>query len=402
MPRYYYTAASQTGETERGVLEASTEHELAKILREKGYILISAREGESKKKIEALFGLRRVSLKDKLFFTKNFALMIKTGVPLPRALSMLASQTKNKRFKRALLDIREEVVRGKALSDSMKNWPDIFPEIFWNMIRIGEESGNLEEVLKNLSLQMERTYELRERVKGALIYPAVIIIAMTGIGVLMLVMVVPKLSQVFNELAIELPLTTRLIIYGANFVTKLWYLFLITVIAVAFLFRQVLKTKKGSKFFDRLILKVPVVSSIVRGTNTAYTARTLSALINSGVPIVKSLEIISNTLGNYYFRKAISESAQEVKKGTKLSEALRSYSGIFPYSFAEMIAVGEETGGTSDVLESLADFAEREVENLTKNLSSVIEPVIMIIVGTAVGFFAVSMIQPMYSMLQGL
>ena len=151
-----------------------------------------------------------------------------------------------------------------------------------------------------------------------------------------------------------------------------------------------------------MVLKIPIVSSIVKGTNTAYTARTLSALINSGVPIVKSLEIISNALGNWYFKKAISESAQKVKKGTKLSETLRCYSDIFPYSFAEMIAVGEETGETSDILENLADFAESEVENLTKNLSSAIEPVIMIIIGAAVGFFAVSMIQPIYSMLQSL
>ncbi len=402
MPRYSYTATSQTGEIEKGVSEAANEHELAKILREKGYILISATEQKAKKKIELSFSFRRVSLKEKLFFTRNFALMVRTGVPLPRALAVLASQTKNNRFKRALLDIREEVIRGKALSESMKRWPDIFPEIFWNMVKIGEESGNLEQVLENLSYQMERTYELKERVKGALIYPAVIIIAMVGIGILMLIMVVPKLSQTFNELGIELPFTTRLVIYSANFITKFWYLFLIIVIGIVFLIKQILKTKKGSKFFDGLVLKIPIVSSIVKGTNTAYTARTLSALINSGVPIVKSLEIISHALGNWYFKKAISESAQKVKKGTKLSETLRSYSDIFPYSFAEMIAVGEETGETSDILEDLADFAESEVENLTKNLSSAIEPVIMIIIGAAVGFFAVSMIQPIYSMLQSL
>jgi len=402
MPRYSYTATSQTGEIEKGVSEAANEHELAKILREKGYILISATEQKAKKKIELSFSFRRVSLKEKLFFTRNFALMVRTGVPLPRALAVLASQTKNNRFKRALLDIREEVIRGKALSESMKRWPDIFPEIFWNMVKIGEESGNLEQVLENLSYQMERTYELKERVKSALIYPAVIIIAMVGIGILMLIMVVPKLSQTFNELGIELPFTTRLVIYSANFIAKFWYLFLIIVIGIVFLIKQILKTKKGSKFFDGLVLKIPIVSSIVKGTNTAYTARTLSALINSGVPIVKSLEIISHALGNWYFKKAISESAQKVKKGTKLSETLRSYSDIFPYSFAEMIAVGEETGETSDILEDLADFAESEVENLTKNLSSAIEPVIMIIIGAAVGFFAVSMIQPIYSMLQSL
>jgi len=296
----------------------------------------------------------------------------------------------------------EGMKAGQETEECMKDWPDVFPEIFWNMIRIGEESGNLEEVLHNLSRQMEKTYELREKVKGALIYPAVIIVAMAGIGVLMLVMVVPKLAQTFEELGIELPLTTRLVIYSAQFISHFWYIFLAVLVVIGFLLRQTLKTEKGSKFFDKIMLKIPIVSSIIKGTNTAYTARTLSSLINAGVPIVKSLEIISRTLTNYYFREAISASAKEVRKGTKLSEALRPYSKIYPYSFAEMIAVGEETGETADVLEKLAEFSEAEVENLTRNLASAIEPVIMIFIGIAVGFFAVSMIQPMYSMLQSL
>lgn len=401
MAKFSYTAISKDGEKKTGTADAQNEHELAQQLREQGYILVSAIEEEPKKKLELSFNFP-IPLKEKLFFTRNLALMIKTGVPLPRAFSMLASQSSNKRFREILIRIKNQVIRGRRLSECMKDWPDVFSEIFWNMIRIGEESGNLEEVLHNLSRQMEKTYELREKVKGALIYPAVIIVAMAGIGVLMLVMVVPKLAQTFDELGIELPFTTRLVIYSAQFISQFWYIFLVVLVVTVFFLRQTLKTKKGSKVFDKIMLKIPIVSGIIKGTNTAYTARTLSSLINAGVPIVKSLEIISKALTNYYFREAISASAEEVRKGIKLSEALRPYSKIYPYSFAEMIAVGEETGETSDVLEKLAEFSEAEVENLTRNLASAIEPVIMIFIGIAVGFFAVSMIQPMYSMLQSL
>jgi len=328
--------------------------------------------------------------------------MIKAGVPLPRSLEILAAQSRNKGFKKALLKIREEIIEGKRLSESLKGWPRIFSELFCNMIEVGEETGNLEGVLENLTRQIEKTYELKSKVKGALVYPVVIVVAMTGIGILMLVMVVPKLSATFDELGIELPFTTRLIISAANFIVKFWFIFPVIILILIFLIRQTLKTKEGSKTVDKLLLKAPIISPIIKETNTASTARTLGTLISSGVPIVKSLEIVSKTLDNFYFREAMAEAAKEVKKGTKLSEALEPFSKIYPHSFSEMIAIGEETGETSSILEKLADFSEAEVENLTKNLASAIEPVIMIIIGAAVGFFAVSMIQPMYSMLGGL
>ncbi len=402
MPKYYYRATSSAGELESGFSEAENEHELARILRKKGYILISADLRKSEKKINIFSRFTKIPLKEKLFFTRNFRLMIKAGVPLPRGLEILASQSRNKSFQGALSKIREEVIKGKKLSEALKSRPGIFSELFCSMIEAGEETGKLEEVLKNLAQQMEKSYELRSKVKGALVYPAIIIVAMTGIGILMLVMVVPKLSATFEELGIELPLTTRLIISTADFMIKFWFIFPIIILVLFVLVGQIARTKKGGKTIDKILLKAPIISPIIKETNTAYTARNLGTLMSSGVPIVRSLEIVSRTLENFYFREAMTEAAKEVKKGTKLSEALEPYSKIYPHSFSEMVAIGEETGETSSILEKLADFSEAEVENLTKNLASAIEPVIMIIIGTAVGFFAVSMIQPMYSMLGGL
>ena len=399
MPRYFYTATSLKGEPKTGTSEAKNERELARSLRKEGYILVSASLEKSKKKIKIFQNLIGVSLKEKLFFTRNLRLMIKTGISLPKSLNILSLQTENKKFKEALIKIREEIIKGKKLSESLKDYPGIFSELFCNMIETGEETGNLEEVLENLARQMERTYELKSRIKGAMIYPAVIIVAMIGIGVLMLVMVVPQLAQTFEELGIELPFTTRLVLFAADIMIKFWFLFAAISLILFFLIRRSLKAKGKSKIIDKLLLKIPIVSLIIRKTNIAYTARTLSALISSGVPIVRSLEIVSTTLDNFYFKEAMISSANEVKKGIKLSEALKSFSDVYPISFSEMIAIGEETGETSNILEKIADFSESEVENLTRNLSSVIEPAIMIVVGTAIGFFAVSMIQPMYSML---
>jgi len=402
VPKYYYKAISSSGESKNGVEDAQDEQRLAEMLRREEYTLVSASLEKTKKKLNFSISFTGVPLKEKVFFARNFRLMIKAGIPLPKSLKILSSQTQNKEMHEVLLKAREEVIKGRKLSEALKKWPKVFSNLFCNMIEIGEETGNLEEVLKNLSDQMEKTYNLRAKVKGALIYPAVIIVAMTGIGILMLVMVVPRLSQTFDELGMELPFTTRIIISGAEFMIEFWYLFIIIVVALALVVRIALKTKKGGRIIDKISLKAPIISPIVSGSNTAYTARTLSSLISSGVPIVRALKITSKTLTNFYFREAMAESAKEVKKGIKLSDALTPYSGIYPFSFAEMIAVGEETGETSDILEKLADFSENEVENLTNNLASVIEPVIMIVIGTAVGFFAVSMIQPMYSMLGGL
>ena len=401
MPKYFYTAQSQTGESKSGIMEAKDKHQLSRILRQEGLILIRAEleEKAAKKKFEISLPSFGVSLTEKIFFTRNLRVMIKAGLSLPRALETLANQTKNQKFKKALFNIRDEVVKGKNFSEILTKHPSIFSELFQNMVRVGEESGTLEDVLKVLSQQMEREYELKSKIKGAMIYPAVIILAMLGIGILMLIVVVPKLAETFKELKIELPMTTRIVINLANFLVEKWYLVIIISIFFIFLFWQAIKTKTGKKIIDNFLLKIPIISSIVRKTNSAYTVRTLSSLITAGVPIVRSLEITAGTLGNIYYQAAIKEVAEKVRKGEKIAQALKPYENIYPSIVIQMVAVGEETGETSNVLNQLAEFFEEEVSNATKNLAAVIEPIIMIVIGATIGFFAVSMIQPMYSML---
>jgi type IV pilus assembly protein PilC len=403
MPKYFYTAKSRKGESKTGILETEDIHQLAKKLREQGFILIKAEtEAVKKIKFEITLPFIGVSLTEKIFFTRNLRVMLASGLSLPRALHTLASQSKSKKLKNALLGIREEIARGKSFSESLSGYPNIFSELFLSMVKVGEEAGTLEEVLKILSEQMERENDLKSKVKGAMIYPAVIICAMLGIGIMMLIMVVPQLAETFEELEIELPATTRLVIGLGTFLVEKWYLFVLFLVLFVFIFWRALKTKKGKAVLDTLLLKVPIISPIIKKTNSASTVRTLSSLISSGVPIVRSLEVTSGTLGNIYFKEAVREAAKKVRKGEKLSEALEPYQDLYPLIVSQMIAVGEETGETSNILAQLADFFEEEVERATENLASVIEPVIMLIIGGAVGFFAISMVQPIYSMLGGL
>lgn len=404
MAKYFFTAKSLKGEEKSGILEAKDEHELVKILRQEGYLLISTvlkEEKIKKRKFEFSIPIitRGVSLTEKMMFVRNLQVMIIAGIPFPRALKTLALQSKNKKFQNILLEITEEIIKGKNFSDSLAKYPDVFSELFQNMIRVGEESGTLDEVLKNLTRQMEREYSLKSKVKGAMIYPAVIVCAMVGIGILMLVMVVPRLAETFEQFNIELPLMTRIVIGLGTFLAEKWFLAILIIVVLIFLLRIILKTKKGKRVMDGLFLKIPIISGIVKKINSASTIRTLSSLIASGVPIVRSLEIVSNTLGNVYFKEAIIKVTERVRKGEKIAQALKSYENIYPSMIIQMIEVGEETGQTSDILAKLADFYEEEVTNTTGSLTAIIEPVLMVIIGGAIGFFALSMIQPMYAML---
>ena len=404
---FTYKAKSFEGETHTGIKEAKNKRELAEYLRADGYVLISAETKEQSKGINkkiqiSMPFLNYVSLADKMLFAKNLQVMVASGVPLPRALNTLSIASKNQKFSRTLLAIKEEVIKGESFSKSLLKYPKIFPELFANMARVGEEAGTLDETLGILADQMEKDHNLRSKIKGALVYPAVIVVAMFGVGILMLTTVVPKLASTFDDLGVELPATTKFIIFLGTFLAEKWYIALVIFGIIAFLGISALRTKRGKRMLGKILLKTPLISPLVKKTNCAYTARTLSSLIASGVPLVKTLQITSGAVTNFYYQKALKEMALKVQKGEKLSVAISEYEDIFPIIIIQMLKVGEETGETSAILEKIAEFFEQEVTDSAKNLSSIIEPVLMLIIGGAVGFFAISMIQPMYSMLEAI
>jgi len=407
MVKYFFTAKSQTGDNYSDSREAKDEQELARVLRQEGYILISAEEKSAKKKMDfklwrGIFSFGGVPLKDKMMLTRNLKVMISSGISIPRALKTLADQSKSKKFKKALLEISERIIKGENFSNALASYPGIFSPLFCSMVKVGEESGTLEKNLDILAKQMGREHALKSKIKEAMVYPTVIIMAMIGIGIMMLITVVPKLAKTFEELEAELPLTTKIVIGLGTFLSERWYL-VVVILAVCVIFTQMtLKTKKGKREIDTLFLKLPAISPIIKKTNAAHMIRTLSSLIAAGVPLVRSLEIISETMGNFHYKKAIVSTIEKVKRGEKLSTALGPYQNLFPLTVIQMIEVGEETGETSGILEKLGDFYEEEISQATKNLTAVVEPVLMLIVGGVVGFFAISMIQPMYSMLSSI
>ena len=401
MPKYFYLAKSLSGEEKTGILEAKDLHQLSQILHEQGFVLVKAvlEKEEMKKRFFSLPSFR-ISLAEKMFFTRNLQVMVSAGLSIPRALEILAAQTKNRKFSKIISEIKEEIVKGKSFSEALSSYSNVFSEFFQNMIKVGEETGSLEDVLKILASQMEKEKDIKSRVTGAMIYPAVIIMAMIGIGALMLILVIPKLAETFKELEVELPLTTRFVINLAEFLLKKWYFIIFFLFVFIFVLRFFLKTSFGKKSFDYLLLKIPIISPIIKETNTAYTARNLSSLISAGISLPKALEITANTLGNIFYKEALRETAEKIRKGEKMSQALKPYENIYPLTLIQMISVGEETGETSTILVKLAEFYEEEVSNKTKNLASVVEPLLMLIIGGVIGFFAISMVQPMYSMLQ--
>ncbi|MFA6973500.1 MAG: type II secretion system F family protein [Parcubacteria group bacterium] len=406
MPKVFYTAKSFTGETKSGELNVKDERELAATLRAEDFILTSFKsledEGGKKIKVNFLDRFSTIPLSEKMMLARNLAVMISSGLPLSRAIKNITLQTKNKRFINVLEDIQNGLQAGDAFADCLAKYPGIFDELFVNMVRVGEVSGNLEEVLNILAGQLEKEHELLSKVKGAMTYPAVIIVAMMGIGVLMMIYVVPQITGVFKDLNADLPASTQFIISSSTILREHYLLVLGAMIMLGVMAKFFSTTTLGKKTFGLLIINIPVIKNIVIKVNCARFARIYSSLLKSGVSVVEALNILSRTLTNYYYKRALTRAAESIQKGVNLSKLFYEEKKIFPVLVPQMIEVGEETGKTETVLLKLAEFYEGEVDQKTKNLSSIIEPVLMIVIGSAVGFFAVSILQPMYSVLENI
>lgn len=402
---FTYYAKKISGEETKGEMEARDRFELARFLRQQGYTLVSFKEKKEKQKFNFVFGglgLMRVSISDKMIFSRNLGVMISAGLPLTRALEILGRQTKNKKFKKILLALMEGVQKGTSLSEAMKNYSKVFSSLFIAMVRVGEESGKLSESLKLIAEQLERDYVLTRKIKGAMIYPTIIIIAMIVIGILMLIYVVPTLVSTFKELNVPLPMSTQIIIFISDFFISHLILTFGIFLSIILIVLWFMRTEKGKRIFGSVLLRIPLFSPVVKKINSARTSRTLASLIAAGVNIIEALSITKDVLQNYRYKQVLDNAKVDVQKGAPISESFKKASNLYPILVGEMVAVGEETGKLSEMLNRLAVFYEEEVAEATKDMTTVIEPVLMIIIGAIVGFFAVSMIKPMYSMMSGL
>lgn len=400
MPIFNYKAIAANGKTVEDRSEAQDKFDLVKILKSRGLTVIFAREEKktewNMKKLNLI--VASVKLREKIIFARNLSSMIEAGIALSRAIEILERQTKNPKLQDVLHSISEEIKNGGTLSTGLKKFPNIFSPLFVAMVHAGEESGQLVETLGVVGKQLEQSYTLRKKIKGAMMYPSIVLIAMLIIGILMFIYVVPTLTSTFKEFDIELPTSTKVIMMVSDFLVAH------TVSAVGLLVGIFvgayfgLKTKVGHKISDFTVLRIPIISGIVKEYNSAQTARTLSSLFASGVSVVEALTITEDVLQNSYYKAVLTKAKEVVQKGVPLSSIFAENERIYPALVSEMMMVGEETGKLAEMLEKIAVFYEEEVDAVTKDLSTVIEPFLMLFIASGVGFFAVSMISPMYKL----
>lgn len=400
MATYKFRAIGKSGEQYEGIIDAPDRFAVYRKIKKEGGTILFVNEVKKDfsflKTVRSAFG--GIKTYEKIIFARNLGAMIEAGLAVTRALGVMEKQTKKKKLKELFYKLNEEISHGKSLSDSLKQYSKIFSPLFISMVKAGEESGNLASSLKTVASQMDRSYALSRKVRGALIYPAVILSVMIVIGILMMIYMVPTLSSTFQGLGVELPATTRAIIAISDFLRTQFILFVSIVVVLIASVLTFFRSQKGKRIFDFLIIKLPLIGSLVKEVNSARTARTLSSLLSSGVEVVSALSVTAEVLQNSYYKEVLKKAESVIQKGEAISSIFIQNEKLYPIFVGEMIAVGEETGKLSDMLLGVATFYEEEVDQKTKNLSTIIEPVLMVIIGVAVAVFAISMLMPTYSL----
>jgi len=403
--KFHYQARDKEGKEQAGEREAKDRFALAREMRAEGLMLVSAkpeRVSPNRARLKRWLAFGRVKIKDKIVFASNLSAMVAAGLSLSRALAVMERQAGSKLFRQVISELAAKIRAGAGLSQALAAFPDVFPPVFVAMVASGEESGKLPQSLEIVAEQMMKSYDLRRKVRGAMIYPIIIVIVIILIGILMMIFLVPNLTAIFSELHAELPLSTRLVIAMSNFLSEHTLIFFLSLLVLAGAVVGYFRSGRGRRTSAWLVLHLPLIAPLAREVNSAATMRTLSSLISSGVGMVEALAITRRVVQNHYYQLVIEAAGAKVEKGQTLSSVFKDNEHLYPVLVGEMTEVGEETGKLADMLLRGAAFYEEEVNQATKNLSTVIEPVLMIIIGLAVGFFAVSMIGPIYSLSENL
>jgi len=398
---YVYTARGDRGAAQRGEAQGPSKAAVAADLRRKGLIVLSIDEkrGRSLKAVnDYLEGMTAIKMRDRVVFSRQFATMINSGLAILRSLYILEEQTSNPRFKKIIAAVRNDVEAGMPISDAMEKHPAAFNTLYVAMVRAGEVGGVLDQTLDRLATQLEKQDSLRRTVKSAMTYP--ILIAVFAILVMfgMIVFLIPMFQNMYTELGGTLPLLTRIMVGISNFVRGWWFIVFPALFALFFGLRELKRSKQGIRVWDRIKLKIPMrIGDIIRKIVMARFSRTLATLVSSGVPILQAIDITGKTAGNSVVEEAMAETAERIKSGESIARPLEKFP-IFPPMVTQMIAIGEETGALDNMLHKIADFYEDEVDSAVKALTSILEPVMMILVGGLVGLIVISMYLPIFNM----
>ena len=398
---FAYKVRDRQGRLVTGTLEAESVTIVAGKLRSMGYVPVSIESGDSKSmsrdiKIPGLSG--RIKLKEVAVFSRQFATMINSGLTLLRSLSILADQTSNKELARIIGEVRRDVERGSSLSIALAKHPKAFSRLYIAMVRSGETGGSLDTVLARLATTIEQQVNLRRKVKSAMTYPVVVGVIVVLILVAMLIFVVPMFKGMYADLDSKLPLPTLVLLGVSNIFKKLWFLVFAGVGGGVWAVKRWVKTSAGRRRWDAWKLKAPVFGQLAHKTALARFSRSLSALVRAGVPILDALDIVAETAGNTVVAEAAADTQAAVKAGESLAKPLEAHP-VFPPMVVQMIAVGEETGALDEMLEKIADFYDAEVEATVEALTSLIEPLLIVVMGVTVGGMVIALYMPMFSII---
>jgi len=394
---FQYSGKTRSGEGREGTIKANHREEALSLLRKQGIIVTSITEKESA--FGSIGGRGKVKDKDLAIFTKQFSVMIDSGLPLVQCLEALASQQENKTFQKALFQVRADVEGGSTLADALGKQDHIFNNLYVNMVAAGEAGGILDIIMQRLAIYIEKAYKLQSAFKSAMIYPTTVIVAAGLIIAVILWKVIPAFETMFQGLGAELPLPTKIVVAMSNFLVSFGWLVVLGIFATIFAIKQYYKTKGGRHLIDSIMLKLPILGVILRKIAVARFSRTLSTLVSSGVPILEGLLITAKTAGNAIIEDAIMDTRKAVETGKEIADPLKD-SGVFPPMVVQMISVGEATGALDAMLSKVADFYEDEVDTAVAGLMSLLEPVMIIVLGGAVGGIVVAMYLPIFDIIK--
>jgi len=397
MPAFLWEATTRKGVERTGEIEAVDQAAVRNILRKQGFKAITVK-AKPKDIMEYLpFLKEKVKEKNVVVFCRIFSTMINAGLPLIQCLELLADQEENKTFKKVILGVKDDIEGGSTLCDALKKYPDIFDHLFVNLIAAGESGGILDVILNRLSSYMEKAAKLKSKVKGAMTYPASVLVISIGVVALLLIKVIPVFQKMFEGMGGQLPAPTQFLVNASAFAQSYWWLMLGIIIALVFAFKTFRKTERGRHITDDLILKSPVFGPLMKKVAVAKFTRTLSTMMSSGVPILEGLTIVSRTAGNVIIENALLKVKQSISEGKTIAEPLAD-TRLFPNMVVQMIAVGEATGALDAMLSKIADFYDDEVDAAVEAMTALLEPFMMVFLGGVVGGMIIAMYLPIFKM----
>ena len=395
MPLFKYSAKDQRGSNVSGTLEVENRNILIEELRKRQLIIISVEE--TKKKSKGFLVAQKVTLDDLVVFSRQLATMVNSGIPLVQSLDILSEQLEKSGFKGVIISMRDDIQTGLSLSSSLSKHTKIFSPLFINMVKAGESSGMLDEILDRLATYLEKTNSLKKKITAALIYPILVSVMAIVITTALLVFVIPKFKDIFDMFGGELPLPTRILLAISDNFTKFLPAVIVLLVAFGFIFHRYVRTEKGKLKFDRLKLRLPVFGKLFQMVAVSRFSRTLSILVRSGVSILSSLEIVAKTTGNKIIEIAIDNVRLNIREGRSFAQPLME-SGVFPPMVVRMISVGEQSGELEKMLSKISDFYDEQVDTVVSGLSSVIEPIIIVFLGLVIGSIVLAIFLPILKM----